>query len=148
MRRLRRLAVFAAVIVAITAAAVVASASPDASRTAQADRLRCPANSKLMQAIADYDESRPIDGFDTPEEALENLRRTAYPKMPPGQFRRAAASGDRVLFESDVASSVIREVDLRRRPAADAPVIVEESGTEWVVQDFTICESDARRWAR
>jgi hypothetical protein len=110
--------------------------------------LSCPAGTAVMETVADYDETQPIQGFDTPEEAVEFLRSKAYPRMPRAATERRSTQADRVVLASDHFESDLREVDLHRRPSADGQEVVEEDGTRWVVERFRLCDANARTWAR
>lgn len=142
-RRRRWLALSGAVI----ALTVGIAASVGAAAGGSDSGLSCPAGTKLMGQIADYDETGPIDGFDTPEQALANLVSKAYPGMPRGQFKKVSSDSSKAEFESDLATSSVIEVDRLVPQPGQVQLTVQESGTEWVVSEFAICESNARRWA-
>lgn len=101
---------------------------------------RCPAGTPVITGIADYDDSRPIAGAATPEQALEFWLSRAYPNAPRGQFKKRAIDDRRTLFEQEDASALLQRIQDRQV----LPIAQREES--WVVRDFVLCQKTAERW--
>ncbi|HEX2039803.1 MAG TPA: hypothetical protein VHF47_08745 [Acidimicrobiales bacterium] len=132
---------------AVAAPIVVAASVGAATGSSNGGGLACPAGTKAMVQHATYDRTQDIEGFDSPEEAVEHLVSTAYPGMGRGQFRKVASGNGEARLESASARSTVVELDRLVPNATMTELVPTENGTAWVVEEFEICESDARRWA-
>lgn len=129
------------------AAAIGVAASVNAAAGTSKRELSCPAGTPAMVQKATYSNTGPVEGFDSPEEAVDYFVTTVYPGMPPGQFKSVGTDRGKVELASDHAHASAIELDRLVPNSEQTELVLSESGTDWVLEEFAICESNARRWA-
>ena len=132
MRRISGgMGIFLALLSTILTVGVAVSALGSSNETAR-DRLQCPNDDLILEAVVESDVD-PVGGSQTSRESVDQFFTTQYGRFPTKAFEKVSERSDRAVFH------------LNENARLRVAVVSELEGDSWAVAGFVSCNSYIER---